>query len=176
MNARELAKMLNLHPNTIYTMIKEGKIRAEKIGKSFDIPQGEVNILLANKYGSDLNAESEKAAYTLINEYRSKIEGELHGIMVTVRGMSERFEKMKFDEIHVAEIFPTLRTMYEERQFEYLFNLVTNVKRYETMIKYLDDLAKENEETNSFEKYHSRTRIFGDVDALIKERLKRDET
>lgn len=37
MNARELADKLGKHPNTIYKDIKSGKIKATKVGKSYEV-------------------------------------------------------------------------------------------------------------------------------------------
>lgn len=152
-NAKELAKLLDLHPNTIYTMIREGKIEAEKVGKSFEIPQHEVTELMTSKFGSDLNAENERAAYTLINEYNSKIDMQLHGIMVTVFGMAENLSKV--NDLPVTEVLPALRSLYHERnEFKYLIELVFELKRYEKTVEQLEILAKESEEANSFEKLH----------------------
>lgn len=46
MNARELAALLQVHPNTIYNMIKSGEIIAQKSGRSFIIENDEVERIL----------------------------------------------------------------------------------------------------------------------------------
>lgn len=45
MNAKEASALLGLHPNTIYKMIRNGEIKAEKKGKSFDISPEEIDRL-----------------------------------------------------------------------------------------------------------------------------------
>lgn len=49
MNAKELATLLGVHPNTIYNMIRSGEIKAEKNGRSFYIPNEEIERLTQKK-------------------------------------------------------------------------------------------------------------------------------
>jgi len=39
---KETAKILGMHYNTIYAFVKDGTIKAKKIGKKWVIPKGEI--------------------------------------------------------------------------------------------------------------------------------------
>jgi len=42
---KELAKMLGLHPNTVYRLIWQGEIRVVKVGRRMIVPKQEVERL-----------------------------------------------------------------------------------------------------------------------------------
>jgi hypothetical protein len=50
MNIQESAKVLRLHPTSLLKMVKEGRIAGEKIKGAWDIPQAEIDRLLARRY------------------------------------------------------------------------------------------------------------------------------
>lgn len=60
MNARELANKLGEHPNTIYNKIKEGKIRAVKNGKSYEVDDRDAYDLINNKFYKDNKVHGEE--------------------------------------------------------------------------------------------------------------------
>lgn len=152
MNAKEVAKLLGTHPENVRRWIREGKIKANKKGRSFDIPQGEVNLLMAHKLGGELNAENERASYTLISDYTSKIEMELNHLHFVCRGLGNLFEEENFDDLPITEQFEKLKDMYMVGRFSNLFKTVRKIDKYQEMIFELEEVAKESAESNSFEK------------------------
>ncbi|SCN41119.1 DNA binding domain protein, excisionase family [Bacillus cereus] len=156
MNAKEVAKLLGTHPENIRRWIRDGKIKANKNGRSFDIPQSEVNLLLAHKYGGELNSENERAAYTLINDYKSKMNIELNFFHAHCMNLGEFFadENLNAENVGIREKFEKLNEMYADNRFYSLFKTVRNIDRYQKMISELEEVAKESEESNSFEKVH----------------------
>ncbi len=73
-NAKELADILGKHPNTIYKDIEKGKIPATKIGKSYEIEDKIVSVLvnkeMRNKTGNNAKQVLSIQTETLKHERR----------------------------------------------------------------------------------------------------------
>src|SRR5699024_859123 len=89
MNAREVAKLLGLHPNTVYNMIRDGEITANKVGRSYDIPDSEVKQLQHAKGMESLAKAQEQASMQLIVNLESEIEFELFNIQFNADMLSK---------------------------------------------------------------------------------------
>lgn len=152
MKVKEVAGLLGTHPENVRRWIREGKIKADKSGRSFDIPQSEVNLLMADKHGGEINAENERAAYTLISDYKSKMNVELdllHNICIS---LGNALNKLNLNEEEIRVKFDKLNEMYTDGGFYGLFKSMRNIDRYQKMINELEEVAQEAESQNSFEK------------------------
>lgn len=49
MNAKELAKAVGVHHNTIYNMIKKGELKAEKKNKTYEVDENQAQKLIESK-------------------------------------------------------------------------------------------------------------------------------
>lgn len=166
MNARELAKLLKLHPETIRRMIREDEIKAVKKGRSYVIPQSEVNRLLANKISGDHNQELQKSSYTLINEYKSKIEVELSLLLVACSSLLTQVDSFK--ELEVMDKYKKLSELYSKGHFKKLFDSVETIKRSEQIIQDLEETARNAEKMNSPEKVQNAHDELERFDTLLK--------
>ncbi len=66
---RELADLLNLSRITIFNWIKKGKIKAQKVGKSYIIPRSELRDFLSEELSAKKKAEIDKGVRRAITEY-----------------------------------------------------------------------------------------------------------
>lgn len=158
MNATEVAKLLGTHPENVRRWIREGKIKANKKGRSFDIPQSEVNILKHSKGYEDLGKAQESAAYQLIVNLESEIESELSQIQLYSRFLQKEMKRHDIEENdYSTENFEKRRKIYEEEELSSLRKLVEigkNIGRLENLKEELLKIAKEAEKHNTLEKSH----------------------
>lgn len=155
-NAKEVAKLLDIHPNTIYNLIREGKIKAEKKGRSFDIPQSEVDTLRHSKGKENLAQAQERAAYQLIVNINSEIEADLSMIQFHSRHLERHLEVHGIKEgDHSNETYEKRRKLYEENETSPLKSIVDiskNIARLENLKVELEKIANDAEKDNSFDK------------------------
>ncbi len=155
-NAKEVAKLLGTHPENIRRWIREGKIKADKKGRSFDIPQSEVNFLMQSKSYEDLGKAQENAAYQLILNLESEIESELSQIQLYSRFLQRDMERHSIKEDDYSnENFEKRRKLYEEDEFSSLRVIVDaakNIGRLEKLKEDLLEIAKVAEKHNTIEK------------------------
>lgn len=158
MNATEVAKILGTHPENIRRWIREGKIKATKKGRSFDIPQSEVNLLKQSKGYEDLGKAQEHAAYQLIGNLESEIESELSQIQFYSVLLQREMERRGVNEgDYSSENFERRRKIYEEEELSSLRRIVDigkNIGRLEKLRDGLLEIAKEAEQHNTLEKSH----------------------
>ncbi|MGH0951326.1 helix-turn-helix domain-containing protein [Bacillus mycoides] len=158
MNAKEVAKLLGTHPENIRRWIREGKIKANKKGRSFDIPQSEVNILMQSKGYEDLSKAQENAAYQLIADLESEIESELSQIQLYSVLLQREMKRYGVNEgDYSRENYERRRNIYEENEVSSLRKIVDigkNIGRIEKLRDELLGIAKEAEQHNTLEKSH----------------------
>ncbi|SEG88983.1 DNA binding domain-containing protein, excisionase family [Bacillus sp. ok061] len=142
MNAKEVAKMLGAHPNTIYKMIKNGEIKAVKQGKSFDIPSIEVNKLMVSKHSVDTNKETEKGAYALIQHFENKMYSEFSRIAIDCYGVAQDFLKMKNEE----DIYKRIEMESDIQNGRYFIDLLETVEKYISYKKMCERLKETAED------------------------------
>lgn len=134
-------------------MIRDGDIKAKKQGRSYVIPQSEVNMLMAKKHGSEINKQNEKAAYIIINEYTTKMKLELLHLL---RNCSSLLDKTKtIHELEITEQMNKVFDLYLKGHLKNLFDTVDQIKKMQTFIDELQSMAKDAENMNSFEKFQS---------------------
>lgn len=117
MNAREVAMFLDLHPNTVYNMIRDGEIEAFKKGRSYEIPREEVERLLS-KQDIDRDVEKEMAIKELMLEIDLEMKSRLHRIhevYETIEKYSDDAKEMK-QMIKHAKRITDLENIKEELQ------------------------------------------------------------
>lgn len=68
MNARELAEKLGKHPNTIYKDIKSGKIKATRVGKSYEIDDHVAFSMIIDKIYEKSSGVTDQVINTLIDQ------------------------------------------------------------------------------------------------------------
>lgn len=171
MNATEVAKLLGTHPENIRRWIREGKIKATKKGRSFDIPQSEVNLLKHSKGYEDLGKAQEHAAFQLIINLESEIESELSQIQLYADFLQREMKSrdIKLDD-YSSENFEKRRKVYEEEELSSLRKLVDigkNIGRLEKLKSDLLEISKEAEKHNTIEKSHDYLKsmsIFNDFE------------
>lgn len=162
MNANEVAKMLGMHPNSIRRLIREGKIKAEKKGRSYEIPQSEILQLRDSRDMETLGKAQENAAYQLIANIESEIEAELHQIQVHARLVEGEMEArgLPIDSLGY-ENYKKRREYYEDAEassLRWLVESAQNIKRLEELREELRKIAKEAEKYNSTEKAEAYNR------------------
>ena len=113
-NAIELARLLNLHPETVRRLIREGEIKAIKDGRSFYIPEEEVQRLYEERNGNTKEDILEKLQSVEVYFKRDLEE------MMKLNGLNEELFKNK---------------MFQERFGEDVFNLVQAINRTNKIIK-----------------------------------------
>lgn len=158
MNAKEVAKILGIHPNTVYTMIREGEIEAVKSGRSYEIPQSEVDSLLKSKEYRDLSVSRERASNQLIVNVNSEIEAYLsliEGYSNQLVNESER-SGLKLND------YEERRRIYEDEKhspMRYIVDLSKEIDRLETFKSNLQHEINVAGETNTIEKVQNRFRF-----------------
>ncbi|MFA2751098.1 helix-turn-helix domain-containing protein [Bacillus mobilis] len=172
MNAKEVAKLLGTHPENIRRWIREGKIKAVKNGRSFDIPQSEVNILMQSKSYEDLGKAQENAAYQLIINLESEIESELSQIQLYSGFLQREMKRRGISETdHSTQNYEKRRKVYEEEELSSLRKLVDigkNIGRLEKLKEDLQEIAKVAEKHNTIEKSHDYLNSLFNLDVTFK--------
>lgn len=171
-NAKEVAKLLGTHPENIRRWIREGKIKADKKGRSFDIPQSEVNFLMQSKSYEDLGKAQENAAYQLIVNLESEIESELSQIQLYADFLQREMKSrdIKLDD-YSSENFERRRKIYEEEELSSLRKLVDigkNIGRLEKLKEDLLEIAKVAEKHNTIEKSQEHLKSLFKLDVAFK--------
>jgi len=69
LSTTELAKILGISRIAVYKKIKQGKIKAQRIGRNFAIDDQEFNKILGKELSSKEKAEINKAVSRVIKEY-----------------------------------------------------------------------------------------------------------
>ena len=69
LSTTELAKILGISRIAVYKKIKQGKIKAQRIGRNFAIDNQELNKILGKELSSKEKAEINKAVSRVIKEY-----------------------------------------------------------------------------------------------------------
>lgn len=156
MNAREVAKLLGVHANTVYSMIRNGEIEAVKEGRSYEIPQSEVNKLKHSKGIENLAVAQERAAYQLLVNIDSEIEADLSQIQMYASWVESNLGAHGISKDDYSnENFEKRRKVYEEDELSPLFKIVEtskNIARLEYLKDELKKIIQESEANNSFEK------------------------
>ena len=164
MNAKEVAKLLGVHPNTVYNMIRSGEIKAEKKGRSFEIPESEVKQLKHSKGIENLAKAQERATMQLIVNINSEIEAELSQLEMYAGMVKKEMQSIGIlQNDYSNESFEKRRKLYEEDEHSTLSQIVTiskNISRLEYLKKELEQIAKDNENKNTFEKANEYWRDF----------------
>lgn len=68
MNARELADKLGKHPNTIYKGIKNGEIKATRVGKSYEVDERVAHDMIVEQIYNKSDSVTNQVMSSLINE------------------------------------------------------------------------------------------------------------
>lgn len=156
MNANEVAKLLGMHPNSIRRLIREGKIKAEKKGRSYEIPQSEIAELRNNRDMKELGQAQENAAYQLIANVESEIEAVLHHIQFNARHMEHEMEARGASvDLLGYEVYKKRREIYENDEsssLRWIVESVVDLKRLERLRDDLREIAKKAEQHNSEKK------------------------
>ena len=69
LSTTELAKILGISRIAVYKKIKQGKIKAQRIGRNFAIDDQEFNKILGKELSSKEKTEINKAVSRVVKEY-----------------------------------------------------------------------------------------------------------
>lgn len=92
MNAVELANLLGVHYNTIYNMIKKGELKAEKVGRKYEVDEVQAQRLIKAKdsYNLKLNRDA------IINPTVETLESEKYKVSIelleNIKVIAEKYE------------------------------------------------------------------------------------
>lgn len=160
MNAKDVAEILNVHPNTIYNGIREGKIRAEKQGKSFEIPDHEVRIMLMKKFHNEMDEKNRKSAQFLINESDQRIERLLGMLHMEIEFAHKDFERDGLNS-NPPEYYSQLTKLYGDEH--------STVGRILKIVKEIESLEEAKQKISDLGKYADEASAVSMADRVMKE-------
>lgn len=156
MNANEVAKVLGMHPDTIRRLIREGEIKAEKKGRSYDIPKSEVSKFRNIKGIEDIAVDQERAAYQLLINAESEIAADLAQIQRYAVWLERDMKRHEISTDDFSnETYEKRLKIYQEDELSSLAAIVTaakNIARLENFTNELKKIISEAEEGNSPDK------------------------
>lgn len=123
MNAKEVATLLGLHPNTIYTMIREGNIKADKKGRSFDIPDWQVKELQEEKAMLDSNDEKKTMLLKVIVDFERDLEGQLQNFYELTRMFQLDMKDKEIGSLSIEQARDKIVTEYKNENHFFLESL-----------------------------------------------------
>lgn len=152
MNAKELSKVVGVHHNTIYNMIRTGELKAYKKNKSYEVDEYQAQKLIQSK--QLLNAEENASTgadevITLVKENQRqtllKIIKCMNELNVTV---NEIVDKSKGNVLPMQD---NLFKIADNDTFKFLIYLIDTFSKNSDMIEDLENLKGKY----STENYHS---------------------
>lgn len=112
MNAKTLADKLGKHPNTIYKDIKEGKIKATKVGKSYEIDDRVAHSMIVNHIYKNSKDSTDLIMDTFIEELESskimafmRFLDEMDCINYMCKQVTDKFEDWEWENINENKDF-----------------------------------------------------------------------
>lgn len=129
MNVKEFARLIGVHSNTAYAMVKEGKVNATKKGKSWDISEEEADKWIENKEldeVSNVSARAKRALQARLSKQESIV----------------YVECLKFVEEYDADLFNNKSKGVEMKP---LLETINEYERIKKAIELLNEVEKEGE-------------------------------
>lgn len=153
MNAKELAKAVGVHHNTIYNMIKKGELKAEKKNKTYEVDEDQAQKLITSKRllkaeenastGVDevitLIKENQRQTFLKIIEYCMSFSAAINSIVNNGKDINDISTQKE------------LLKIADDPIFEYLSYLIKSFEENKDMIWNMENIK----DKYSIENYHS---------------------
>lgn len=148
MNAKEVATLLGVHPNTIYSMIREGNIKAEKKGRSFDIPQWQVDELKGWQDISKSGERRKREHLQVLVGYEQELSLQLWNFAETTKAFQDYLKSVEFQSFSQAETDIFLKEQYRDESslLQRLLKISDRIKELQTVINNLRNKIHDLEE------------------------------
>lgn len=145
-NARELASKLGEHPNTIYNKIKEGKIKATKNGKSYEVDDRDAYDLINKKFYKDNKIHGEKIINSQLKYLNDEKRGMFRLFITEMSNMCEAFDKAfnQLDELEWSNfddnpiIIETVEKLMDEFEFSEAYDCLQEYYKLKQTIEVLN--------------------------------------
>lgn len=94
MNAKTLADKLGKHPNTIYKDIKSGKIKATKVGKSYEVDEVVAHKMIVRHIYDKSNSVTEQVMSSLIDELEEEKGRSFSEFLMYIHPIAEKYMEL----------------------------------------------------------------------------------
>ena len=142
MNIEEMSKKTGMHKNTIYKLIKEGIIKAEKKGKSYEVPENEVEVFLRGKIPFIQEQDIVNASNLLIKDIEEHQQNEIIKIAFLGKKLFDNVkalaDKKNENKINEDEFYKKVLELKSTDLFTSIFNGMNNISKDETLLFNLD--------------------------------------
>lgn len=91
MNARTLADKLGKHPNTIYKDIKSGKIKATKVGKSYEIDEQVAHHMIVRHIYDKADGVTDQVMSSVIDELEEEKRRSFSEFLIYIHPIAEKY-------------------------------------------------------------------------------------
>jgi excisionase family DNA binding protein len=137
----QISEMLDIHPKTIQRYIREGKLRAAKIGKSWRITGHDLSVFIENEGGKGPASETRKAQSTIAS---SVVDINVNGKQDAIRIMNTLTASLNTKPPEYGQ--SSMQTQYIERENMVRVTLWGNVRFMAIMMDTIAALTEQNSE------------------------------
>lgn len=171
MNAKEVSKILGVHPETVRRMIREGEIEAVKEGRSYIVPDSEVKRLKVARDIHTSEVEKERATMKLIEEVNSLIESELSALHLKANFLDRNLQDYGITkDLNFVEKLGKRKQYFEEvkedNALRDIFISVQEIKRLYELKGGIEKIQKGTEMFNSVERAFNTYKLIDDYDPI----------
>lgn len=152
MIVEELAALLKEHPENIRRWIRQGKVKATKIGKRYDVPMDEVNRLKNENEHDEYVKVKSQAVGQLLASNESTIEASLAMIHRLSEQLVNTLDTMGVSTNEIStDAYEKRRLYYESDEYTAFHSLINEVKellKVESFNEMLKETLKREEKMN----------------------------
>lgn len=143
MIVEEVAALLKEHPENIRRWIRQGKVKATKEGKRYDIPVQEVKRLQTEKAHDEYMKAQDQAVGQLLVSNEVSFEGSLGMIHRLAQLLTQSLDTMGISvDDYSTEAYEKRRAYYESSDFTAYHSLINEVKEF-IKLEQFNELLKE---------------------------------
>ena len=152
MNAKELAKAVGVHHNTIYNMIKKGELKAEKKNKTYEVDEKQAQKLIASKRLLKAEENASTGVDEVITLMKENQRQTFLKIIKSINDFNDTFNKIvNNSKDGDMPMLDELLKMADDISFENLIYFTRNFDENREMIWNLENIK----DKYSIENYHS---------------------
>jgi len=141
LNAKELADLLGEHPENVRRKIRQNKIKADKVGKGYSIPDSEVERLLYIKRFEDGEVQDfkdsvvqyEQNVVQMMNYYDMAIERHLKKIVTEMEFTSKELERWDIDPKTDPNRLKELLYIHSDNSAYRIYKYMAEIRKLEEM-------------------------------------------